>query len=175
MCVEYECNLCRRVQSVNDGPVAYYALPDGRGFFGPHGVGWCSLCRCLVEVEEVEGADAIEQRIEMVRQLVEQSASPDLEEHLQARAEWARMRTQPPRCLRCGSHGFQSLRRGEEYIYLAERGAPAEFRHPGCGGRFRLKEVLFSQPIPRYLSAEGELLEGRWVGVFRRWARRLWG
>lgn len=173
MCVEYECDHCRRVHSVHTGPVAYYTLPDGRGFFGPHGVGWCSLCRRLTEVEAIGGAD-FEHRLEFMTRLPAYTVAPELESHCQLLAEWARMRTQPPRCLRCGSAHFLPLWRGPECLFRAEGGTATDFRHPGCGGRFLVKEVLFSQPIPNCLSAEGELLAGRWDGPFMRWARRLW-
>jgi hypothetical protein len=175
MCVEYECDRCHRVQSVQEGPVAYYNLPDGRRFFGPHGVGWCSCCGRLTEVEEVVAAHVMEMRFEMMRALPGYTPSPGLEEHFKTQTDWARTRTQPPRCLRCGSRALLPLQRCEEQLLQPAREGFALFGHPGCGGVFRVKEVLFSQPLPRCLSVDGELLEGNWDGAFRRWAHRLWG
>jgi hypothetical protein len=175
MCVEYQCESCHRVHSVNDGPVAYYTLPDGRSFFGPHGIGWCFRCGRLTEVEEIGAPEVLEQRLDMLRLLPDFQASEGLEEHFRKLVTWARIRRVPPRCLRCGNRDFAPLERGEEFLLNDGEDDPVEFRHPACGGRFRVKEVLFSQPISRCLSADGELLEGRWDGEFYRWGRRLWG
>ncbi len=173
MGIEFQCDRCWSMIYVNDGPVAYYTLADGRAFFGPHRTGWCSCCRLLSEVEDIPDPEVLEQRLAELRQSPANEAAKDMLEHWITLLDWSRMRKEPPRCLRCGGLNFIPLNQaGDCLVEMGENG-PRPFRHPNCGGVFKVKEVAFAQPIGKCLTADGQRLDHRWDGPFVRWVRRL--
>ena len=85
MSTEYECDRCLCVQYVQDGPVALYCFEDGRSFFGPHGIGWCSHCELLTAVEQVERPDELERKFDLIRALPTYTPSQSLKNILDCR------------------------------------------------------------------------------------------
>ncbi len=173
MGIEFECDRCRSIHYVNDGPVAYYALADGRAFFGPHGTGWCSRCRLLSEVEAIPDPEVLQARLVELRRLPDNDASKGMLEHWTTMLDWSRIRKESPRCLRCGSLNFTPLQQTGECLVEMGEEETRPFRHPGCGGVFKVKEVVFAQPMGKCLTADGQRLDHRWDGAFVRWVRRL--
>lgn len=172
MGVTYQCDRCRSRQPVFDEPVAYYTLPDGRGFFGSHATGWCPGCRLLAEVEAVPTS-------EVVGALVAGLTRPGLQhseglaDHLAAVRDWSRARREPPRCLRCGCRDFTPLRADGDGLTESGPGAGRPFRHPACGGAFRVREVTHDQPAAKCLAADGTPTGHRWDAALVRSLRRL--
>jgi hypothetical protein len=123
--IKLTCSRCDLSTIVYAGPVhASYLLPDGSRAPIELEYAWCNDCVRVVEVESVPDLADLERRLEGVL------AAGGQEGHvadLQARIAWRRLRSHPPRCLRCG---------GCRWAPLLERsaGGPAIARHPGCGG-----------------------------------------
>jgi hypothetical protein len=173
MGTEYQCSGCRSIHFVNAGPVAFYILPDGREFFGPHGTGWCLRCRLLAEVEEIPASVVLQERLSGLRRLPDSEAVREAVEHWTALLDWSLMRRQPPRCLRCGCLNFTRVKQAGECLVETVANGTIPFRHPRCGGVFRVKQVVFARPVGRCLTADGSPADGRWDGGFVRWVRRL--
>jgi hypothetical protein len=171
--IDYQCDRCRSRQPVQTGPVAYYTLPDGRCFFGPHVTGWCPRCRLLTEVEAVPSPEVVEPRLADLAPLPLDPAAGRQPEYLAALRDWSRTRREPPGCLRCGCQGFTPLREDGDHLVVRDPGAAHPFGHPGCGGVFRVVEVVFEQPVPRCLTADGVPVGHRWDGSVVRSLRRL--
>jgi hypothetical protein len=161
--IDFECDRCRSVHFVHDGPVAWYTLPDGREFFGSHATGWCSLCGVLTEVEELRSPDYIDWLMESL----DDEAFPGLRDHLAIVREWSVLRRLPPHCLRCGDTGITALKRFENILAMPDDAEP--FRHPECGGAFHVKHVYFDQPVVRCLTVDGKRTDRAW-GQRTTWA-----
>jgi hypothetical protein len=173
MGVEFRCDTCRSVQYVNTGPVAYYTLPDGRAFFGPHGTGWCCQCRLLSEVEKLPVPEVLRERLAVLRQRSDNKVYETELERCTTLLDWSQMRRQPPRCLRCGSANFNLLEQVGECLVESREDSAKPFCHPRCEGVFKVKNVVFSQPVGMCLTPDGEPIDHRWDGAFVRWVRRL--
>ncbi len=85
MLSKYQCDRCESCVWVDDIAI-YYTLSDGREFPKFAGVGWCSVCRSLSEVEDICDPAALKEF------MAEQDVSPSSEygEQLTARIEWRR-------------------------------------------------------------------------------------
>ena len=159
----FRCDRCDGLQHVRCGPIAHYTLPDGRSFFATHGFGWCLGCRGLSEVEKHIDPTELNQWIESVTQDPELARFRTLVPAWELEIEWARLRRSPPRCLRCGSRDFRAVTEVDDRLWVEETSGRRVFQHPGCGGEFRAQpSIELSQPVPRALSENGELLEGAW-------------
>lgn len=108
-----------------------------------------------------------------LRQLPEIDVTENTLEHYRTLLNWSEMREQPPRCLRCGDANFTPLERVENCLVEMGTDGPMPFRHPRCGGGFKLKAVSFDQPVVISLTADGQPIGRRWDGSFVRWVRRF--
>jgi hypothetical protein len=183
----YRCDRCRRVQRVRTGDFRFYVLPwqdESLDLFARVSCrdkeGWCRRCRRLRPVESLPDIALLER----MREGMTQTRLPDPDRELAAeegrseqeeiqrqlgwideRIRWRKERVSPAKCFACGSTEVEPLEVSED---------GKGFRHPGCGGTFRICETpCHIQPSMGYLiPSEGPEPWRPWRLLWRWLCRR---
>jgi hypothetical protein len=185
---EYKCDRCGSIQSVMTANIVMrYVLPNQKEVSCDTRPAWCYRCKRLTEAEWIPSLEELlREREEALTMFWEKAgevaADPahveeirvELQERLDARIAWRRLRVSPARCMRCGN---------ADVAYLVEEspGCLRAFEHPGCGGVFRECTQAIHCNTDRVLlfSTDGEPLNHKWRGwcsrLFSRWLGWLEG
>ena len=148
----------------------FYEMPNGTRFPLERNMAWCHSCAATSEVEDLEHSSNLQNQLgELAHELASltrgfgsfmpahRKRSQELAakiENVRQHIDYLKKRTDPPRCLTCGS---------PDWIDIPRTG----FSHPGCGGEFRHvhAEFFISETSQTYLyDPSGRLLRelGDW-------------
>jgi uncharacterized C2H2 Zn-finger protein len=169
--IAYRCDRCRLVLRVRTGDYRFYVVPwhgEGIELFDripcSDQEGWCRRCRRLRSMESIPEIAVLE-RMKVVMtdagmsELDRKLASDDGRNgqcelqrriaRIDERIRWRKERMSPPKCFACGSTEVETVERA--------RGGEEGFRHPECGGFFRIcEDPCHIQPLVGFLiPAEG--------------------
>ena len=120
---------------------------------------WCNACNRISMAEHVESIDELESELQRLlnpdeehRQMIAFIGTPieDLIVESRQRIQWRNARTEPAKCLECGSTNFVPLPSTDE------------FRHPYTGERVQVVSRGFADAAPWYaeFTPQGDLIEG---------------
>jgi DNA-directed RNA polymerase subunit RPC12/RpoP len=144
------CSKCGSTLEVAHRPITRVLPGETTGAGFVHA--WCFDQQRLVLAEDMPTLEELrEERDEVaeVRRTTPEGALVEVPtvEWVEAQMRWRANRTSPARCLECGSTRIIIESREADSLVV---------EHPGCGGRFKLKGLRYSDETPARLRIDAE-------------------